>query len=748
MKLRIATVLGPPTALLVVGAIAIASASATPGCGPPQTASPNGRAVYGTPCADEIVVTSPLVEEVFAGAGDDVIYATPNVEEVYGGEGNDVIFGGFSERTVTPGLDYEPSEPEEGGIDYETAPEGDALASGLRAFGARGAGPLATASNKVECTESPCYGGDGSQELFGGPGADQIFGQRGNDTLHGGSGADALYGGIGDDIGLGNDGYDLLSGGLGTDTLDGGDSGDIVRGDGTVDVIKDTGGSGTDTVSFASAVVPGFRGGIPIPGFPADGDGEERGVYIRMDGSPAPCGTSSCNNDARYGGGGDQIVVSDFETVIGSPFADYFVGSDGDDHFFGGGGTDVMIGNGGDDAFNGGAQSDYMDGGAGTDITFAGAGANNCSADVEYRTRCAGTAAEVHPRDQSKINIGYQTTTLLRRSFLWEPYYLVGSNSADNVNVRYVNTNSPDYQIRDYLIFTTQPGSAQFDTSDDVGQGCEYKPTEVKCPFFRANKVHGGVDAITLAGMGGDDRLNIAGNGTEWEPTITPVLLGGEGNDTLIGSDQTEDVLVDGNGYGNDTLYGHGLDDALLNNEGSDSLRAGTGSDLLLSATTCGGDTLQGAEGKKGDKDDVNNASWAQLPAYAGGVVADLRKRKAGSQFVEIIITSTTQKGTKQKGGKGKGGAIHYKGPACTTGVVDRLYNIDDLEGSSQADAFYGDAGDNNLLGRNGEDLFFGRAGEDRLAAQDGEHDQVGGGPGKDVCIYDKGVDSLTSCNP
>jgi Ca2+-binding RTX toxin-like protein len=218
-------------------------------------------------------------------------------------------------------------------------------------------------------------------------------------------------------------------------------------------------------------------------------------------------------------------------------------------------------------------------------------------------------------------------------------------------------------------------------------------------------------------------------------------------------------VLIDG--PGNDTLYGFGLDDALINNEGADNLQGGNGSDLLLSATTCGGDILQGAEGKKGDGDSVNNASWSQLPASSGGVVADLMRGKAGSQYTEAVISSASStagpsaqasagkgegKGRgKGKGGGGKGGA---GGPSCTSGALDRLANVDDLEGSSQADALYGDARDNNLLGRKGEDLLFGRAGEDRIAAQDGERDNVGGGSGADLCIHDKGLDTLTSCNP
>ncbi len=793
-ELRIVAAIAALGLSFAIGGILVSDALAASGCAPSQATSPDGTIVYGSACADEIVVTSPLVKKVFAGDGNDVIYANPDVEEVYGGEGADVLFGDLPDGEAVigggPEREVEPEvEPEsETGIDYETAPESEASASGLR--GLLRSDPLATVSNKVECTtESPCYGGDGSQEMFGGPGADQIFGQRGNDTLHGEAGSDRLYGGIGDDTIFGNDGYDLLSGGLGTDTLDGNNGSDTVRGDGTVDVLKDTGGDRyTDTLSFATAVTPGFRGAVPVPGFPPEGDEGERGVYIRMDGAPAPCGTQSCNNDARYGGGGDEIDASDFETVIGSPFDDYYVGSDGRDRFFGGGGSDVMIGNGGYDVFFGGNDGDFMSGGAGGDISFSGAGFNNCSHDVEYGNQCTGRSEEVRPRDPSKIEVGYQAGTTLRDSFTWEPFYLLGSQSTDRVSVKFGHASVAGYpEPLEQVTFTAEPGSAEFETGGNVWHGqCNYQATEVKCTLRSANrKLYEHLDALVLAGMAGDDTLSIAGNETEWPVTTTPVLLGGQGNDVLIGSGHTEDVLVDGDGPGNDTLYGFGFDDALLNNEGADNLQAGAGSDLLLSATTCDGDILQGAEGKTGDKEDVNNASWSQLPAYAGGVVADLRSKTAGGQYTEAAASAAASasvsasasamegeasaaegkasggrkgkevaKAEVAKGGGGQGGGGGAKGgrpsggPSCTTGSVDRLYNIDDLEGSAQPDAFYGDAASNNLLGRSGEDLLFGRGGEDRIAAKDGEHDQVGGGAGKDVCIYDEGLDTLTSCNP
>ena len=151
----------------------------------------------------------------------DVIVAPPGVEAVKGGEGDDTIL----------------------------------------------AGPIAAA---VPCT-AVCLG-VGSQIFEGGPGDDVVFGERGNDILRGNGGNDRLYGGIGDDLLEGGPGDDLLAGGFGADSIDGQEGDDYVRGDSTIDHIFDNGG-GSDTLSYASGVTPGFGGGVVegVPTFPSGG---------------------------------------------------------------------------------------------------------------------------------------------------------------------------------------------------------------------------------------------------------------------------------------------------------------------------------------------------------------------------------------------------------------------------------------------------------------------------------------------
>ena len=682
----------------------IAGASASSPCdGSRQTANAltttnaDGTKVYGSACADLIVVTSPEVREVQGGEGDDTIYANPYVEVVDGGAGDDVIYG-------------EPPEGEDSHVAVPQAPVYQTVPEPRRPS-------EATASITVKHCEAgvSCYGGIGSQELIGSSGNDKIFGQRGNDVIYGNSGNDQLFGGIGDESLIsGGAGNDLLSGGLGADHLNGNQGSDLVRGDGTIDTIEDTGAEGTDTLSFATAVTPGFTGEPPVSGFPGEGGSEERGVYVRLDGTAA-CGEyTACDNNARYGGGNDLITVSGFENVIGSPFADRIVGSSGANRIDGGGGADAIYGRGGNDELYGGADGDYIDGGEGADAVYGQGGANHCAADAaDSQLGCEGTGESVIQRDTEKISVGFIATSL--PSYLgYDELYLTGSSKADDV------TASFGYEgATGYVSFAAEGESAPFDTSSDAGsENCTYEATLVRCNLPKP------LDAIVMAGMAGDDRLALNATESSWE-TTTPILLGGEGDDEILGSGHTEDLLVDGNGAGNDVEKAYAYDDGLLNNEGADVLEGGNGNDLLLSMAACEGDTLQGAEAGAADGSAQNSASWAKDESGAG-VVVDLESEGEW---------------------KGTAGSTYSGGPACSSGELAKLRNIDDLEGTNYNDIFYGDSHENNLLGRSGEDQIWARGGNDNVEAKDGEYDHGGGSSGTDSCTLD-GVDSFASCNP
>lgn len=375
----------------------------------------------------------------------------------------------------------------------------------------------------------------GITAVHGEGGDDTIYGGRGNETLDGGEGDDRLYGGPGDDHLRGGPADDLLSGGFGADSLDGEEGSDHVRGDATIDYIGDTGASGTDTISFATGVTPGFPnpGDFGFAGFPAGADG--RGVFIELDKDFANDGL------APAGGGVDKPLPDDeplteeetfesFETVIGTPFSDYIVGTSAEQTIYGGGGADVLLGEGGGDTLEGGAEGDYCDGG-----------------DTLVSCEFSDSEREVAPRDPSLVAVG--------------DTYASGSDSDDEIVASFAPGSPPS------VSFTVNGSPA--------GPFPSPKPP----------------DSIVLAGRGGNDVLRATG----FPESTSVIQLGGEGDDQLGGTG-AEDVLVDG--PGDDVVGAGGGDDAVPNNQGEDSLSASAGDDLFISDAVCEGDTLDGGEGR------------------------------------------------------------------------------------------------------------------------------------------------------
>jgi Ca2+-binding RTX toxin-like protein len=487
--------------------------------------------------------------------------------------------------------------------------------------------------------------------VFGEGGDDVIFGGRGNDRLNGGEGNDRLYGGIGDDQLRGGNGDDRLSGGFGADSaLDGEAGNDLVRGDATIDDIQNTGG-GTDTLSYATGVTPGFFDRPDPPdsfpdfdayaGFPQTPAG--RGAYVNL-------GTGRGDNGRAPDAGGydERIDTADFEIVIGTAFADYLAGTGAAQTFYGGGGADVIIGGGGNDTAYGGAEGD------------------SCVATTTIG--CESSNPQVAPRSAGTVAVGRMVPSNLAKAAL----YLTGSSGEDEVTATYAGG---------AVTFTLGPNSdVDFDAGLAAAGDCN-APTggSVSCAVSEAP------DSILLAGLGDDDRLAVAG----FPVTTSVILLGNDGNDDLSG-DLTEDAVVDG--PGNDTVRAWAGDDAVPNNDGTDQLEAGVGEDLFISDAVCNSDVLNGGP-------DRDNANWAQ---FKSAVTINM-----ATGFAGLV---------------GPQGQAECPNPSLLTGLVD----LEDIEGTSLADALIGDGGPNQLLGRLGADTYFANGGDDVILANSASPENPG----------------------
>jgi Ca2+-binding RTX toxin-like protein len=408
----------------------------------------------------------------------------------------------------------------------------------------------------------------GITTVMGEGGDDTLYGQRGNDFLYGGEGNDRLYGGIGDDQLRGGPGNDRLSGGFGADSaLDGEAGDDFVRGDATIDNIQNTGG-GTDTLSYATGVTPGFfdRPGSPYlfpdfsvyEGFPQSREG--RGAYVNLS-------TGRGDNGLAPDGGGfdEKVAGTEFDVVIGTPFSDYMVGTASPQTFYGGGGADVILGKGGGDQVFGGAEGDY------------------CEATGATRLECefSGGEEEVEPRAASVVSAGAMAPQAGEPAAL----FVTGSNAGESLVASYSDPAGPSVQV----VLSADGNPIESLALDEPP------------------------DSVVVAGLGGNDTLSAP----NFPPTTSVILLGGEGGDQLTGG-AGEDALVDG--PGNDTAGAFGGDDAVPNNEGDDDLDAGAGEDLFVSDDVCGGDSLNGGSER-------DNANWAN---FDSAIAIDMGAGSAG----------------------------------------------------------------------------------------------------------------------
>jgi Ca2+-binding RTX toxin-like protein len=186
--------------------------------------------------------------------------------------------------------------------------------------------------------------------------------------------------------------------------------------------------------------------------------------------------------------------------------------------------------------------------------------------------------------------------------------------------------------------------------------------------------------------------------------TNLPFVDGGSGNDTITGSQFTDNLR---GGAGNDTLNGGDGNDTLTGGAGADVINGGEGDDIIVVSGKDGiGDSWDGGNGN-----DTFSANSVTLSGF-----------NAGASSIEHWVGNNTA-----LLGDGNGNIFDLSALQSITGLtyVDGGSGNDTITGSQFADNLRGGAGNDTLNGGDGNDTLTGGAGAD----------VINGGEGDDIIV-------------
>jgi Ca2+-binding RTX toxin-like protein len=435
--------------------------------------------------------------------------------------------------------------------------------------------------------------------LFGGN--DQITGSVGDDFIIGGRGADQLIGGAGEDTLSYATSLDGISVNFATKSASGGDaSGDVIDqfenviGSAFADAL--TGRAGEASKLFGGEGNDVIRGGVA-------GDTLDGGTGNDTINYAASAFGVKVDLSTNFATGGDATgdVISNFESIVGSAFADELTSAgSSDSQLHGGTGNDILTavygfntqlyGEEGNDTLIGGQPFSYLYGGEGDDIligadgeTLDGGNGN----DTYY--------IQVNPRNPIILE---NTNTLagIDRIYSAEDFSL--EDRARGVEQLFLTGTSTSGVGRD-LLDDLLVGNSEMNVLTGLGG------SDLLFGGGGTDTLSGGNGADNLWGgagsdvhFGGDDaaidyaryddanwgnltiRLDFANLNTSIAAGDTYVgiegLVAGSGNDILVGNNASNYLLGVG---GNDQIYGQGGSDYLYGGDGTNQLWGGSGSD-------------------------------------------------------------------------------------------------------------------------------------------------------------------------
>jgi Ca2+-binding RTX toxin-like protein len=709
------------------------------------------------------------------GSGADILVGQAGSDFLFGQGGADILAGGAGDDALTGGADNDLSSGQSGddalfwnpgdgsdrddggdgvdtvGVNGATGPERFAAApNGARVrFDRTDPNPFSLDIGTVETLSLRANAGDDT--FAGADGLAQLIhltvdGGVGNDTLLGSDGADDLLGRDGNDFVDGNGGNDLALLGDGDDTFrwDPGDGSDVVEGQNGIDSMVFNGSDLPERIDL-SPNGPRVRLKRDVGNVLMDLNGLEQVRVNALGGADevvASLLAAGIVDVTEDGGAGN-------DTLVGTRGNDTLLGGDGDDDLLGFRGNDTALMGAGDDTFEWlpGDGSDTVDGQAGRD-TLLFNGSNDAekfdlSADgnrARFTRDLGGVAMDLDGVERLDLNAfgGADTVTINDQSATDLTALDLaldgaagtgfGDGAADSV---VVNATALDDGIQ----------IASFGTRIAIGG---------LFPFMNITG-EDGLDALTVNTLGGDDVVDSANlAATNASELVKLTLIGGAGNDTLVGS-QGADTFVWNPGDGSDVIEGQENPDTVIFNgsDVSENLVLSADGDRVRITDDVGGVTMSlgGVENATvsplGGADavtveDLTGTAVTRidliLASTPGGCVGDGRADSvvvngtAGGDFIPVL---------------GNNGAVLVNGGFLTrTGLpyfmvirnpeATDLLQINGNGGDDTIDASElltpvrfraeGRAGNDTLIGSPGDDVLIGGPGDDALDGRAGNN--------------------------
>ncbi|PCG14153.1 MULTISPECIES: cadherin domain-containing protein [Sphingomonas] len=609
------------------------------------------------------------VNVVSGGAGDDVLAGLGGADVLDGGTGSNTADYSASAAAVQVNLStgaLSASQIAGGTIQAGTGlggdAQGDTLANIQNLIGS------AYADYLIAGTGGRITAGAGADIVVAGAGADAIDGGADTDVINYARSTAGVT--VNLTLGTGTGGFaqgdtlvsiegiygsnfaDVLTGTAGVNNIQGANGDDIIEGLGGADTLA--GGSGFDTVSYA---------------------GSGSGVTVDLNLTTAQVSSGDASGD----------VLSGFEKVTGSAYADRLVAAAAGSTLAGGAGNDVLVAGAGADTIDGGLDNDTVDYAASTAGVVVNLGTGAVSGGYAQGDRVSAV--------ENAIGSAYADQ-------------LTGDSGAN------VLTGGAGDDALD--------GGAGADTLDG-GDG-------IDTADYSASTGAVAVNLTTGVGAGGhadgdmliaiENLTGSAGNDVLTGSAAANVLRGGAGDDVLAGLAGAD--TIDG-GSGNNTADYGASASAVYVDLASFAIATPAGS--VTSAMARGGDAegdvltnIQNVIGSA--HDDILAASAAGGKLSGGAGDDNLVANAGGDQF---------------DGGAGSGDVVNYvmSNAAVTvnlgTGLGsggfaqgDSYVGVEGVYGSNSGDTLTGDGGANLIKGNGGNDVIEGGGGADRLQGGDG----------------------------